>query len=230
MDVSSLSLHRCAAQQARAGRRRCRCRVSGRKRLCKALRIEADFGRVAARLTRRALGRRRERPTRMRVTILQIRVVHTVIFWVLSICVGYAVFSGVANRISVSTWVAVGLFLIQSVVLVVSGWTCPVTILAERQMAPWPTSSSPGGWQIASSLCVAPSSALRCASSPGGSSQDRRLHSGRSLALNTTLPNKPLQLTIRRFIRGWPRHRMQAGPSSPIRGSQLNGSVRQTSR
>ena len=71
----------------------------------------------------------------MRVTILQIKVVHTLIFWVLSICVGYALFSGVANRISVWTWVAVGLLLLESVALVVSGWTCPLTILAERQGA-----------------------------------------------------------------------------------------------
>ena len=71
----------------------------------------------------------------MKITILQIKLVHTLIFWVLSLCVVYALFSGVANRITVWTWAAVGLLLIESVVLAASGWTCPLTILAERQGA-----------------------------------------------------------------------------------------------
>jgi hypothetical protein len=71
----------------------------------------------------------------MKVTIFQIKLVHTVIFWILSLCVVYTLFSGIANRISAWTWVAVGLLLVESVVLVASGWTCPLTILAERQGA-----------------------------------------------------------------------------------------------
>ena len=72
----------------------------------------------------------------MRITIFQIKLVHTLIFWVLSACVAYALFSGVAGRIGVWTWVAVGLLGVESVVLVASGWTCPLTSLAERQGAP----------------------------------------------------------------------------------------------
>ncbi len=71
----------------------------------------------------------------MRITILQIKVVHTVIFWVLSACTVYALYSGVADRITTWTWIAVGLLLVESVVLAISGWTCPLTILAERQGA-----------------------------------------------------------------------------------------------
>jgi heme/copper-type cytochrome/quinol oxidase subunit 3 len=71
----------------------------------------------------------------VKITILQIKLVHTVIFWILSLCVLYALFSGLADRITTSTWVAVGLLLLESVVLVVSGWTCPLTLLAERQGA-----------------------------------------------------------------------------------------------
>jgi len=44
------------AQQARAVRRRSAAWYRGAIGLCEALRIEAHFGRVAARLTRRALG------------------------------------------------------------------------------------------------------------------------------------------------------------------------------
>jgi hypothetical protein len=71
----------------------------------------------------------------LRITIFQIKLVHTLIFWVLSLCVAYALFSGVADRITVWTWVTVGLLLVESVVLLASGWTCPLTILAERQGA-----------------------------------------------------------------------------------------------
>jgi hypothetical protein len=71
----------------------------------------------------------------LKVTILQIKVVHTVIFWVLSACVAYSLYSGVVGRLTAWTWVAVGLLLVESVVLAVSGWTCPLTILAERQGA-----------------------------------------------------------------------------------------------
>ncbi len=64
-----------------------------------------------------------------------IKLVHTLIFWLLSLCVAYALFSAVADRITVWTWVAVGLVFVESVVLAVSGWTCPLTILAERRGA-----------------------------------------------------------------------------------------------
>lgn len=69
------------------------------------------------------------------MTIFQIKLVHTIIFWLLSLCVGYALFSGLAGRITTWTWVAVGLLLVESLVLAVSGWTCPLTLLAERRGA-----------------------------------------------------------------------------------------------
>ena len=71
----------------------------------------------------------------MKVTLFQIKLVHTLIFWILSLCVLYALYSGVAGRITVWTWVAVGLLVLESTVLVVSGWTCPLTILAEQRGA-----------------------------------------------------------------------------------------------
>jgi hypothetical protein len=71
----------------------------------------------------------------VKVTILQIKVLHTLIFWVLSFCVVYALYSGIVGRLTPWTWAAVGLLLVESVVLVASGWTCPLTLLAERQGA-----------------------------------------------------------------------------------------------
>jgi hypothetical protein len=71
----------------------------------------------------------------LRVTIFQIKVAHTVIFWVLSLCVLFALYSGFTGRVTVWTWAAVGLLLVESAVLAVSGWICPLTLLAERQGA-----------------------------------------------------------------------------------------------
>jgi len=72
----------------------------------------------------------------LRITIFQIKLVHTIIFWVLSFCVAYALFSGIFDRITIWTWAAIGMLLVESVVLAAAGWICPLTILAERQGAP----------------------------------------------------------------------------------------------
>ncbi len=77
----------------------------------------------------------RNRPEGSRVTIFQIKLCHTFIFWILSLCVVYALFSGLGDRITAWTGVAVGLLLVESVVLAASGWKCPLTILAERRGA-----------------------------------------------------------------------------------------------
>lgn len=71
----------------------------------------------------------------MRITILRIKLVHTVIFWILGLGTVYALFCGLADRVTTWTWAAVALLFVESVVLAVSGWTCPLTILAERRGA-----------------------------------------------------------------------------------------------
>jgi len=72
----------------------------------------------------------------LRATIFQIKLVHSLIFWVLSLCVAYALYSGIVDRTTTWTWVAVGLLSVEGVVLVASGWACPLTVLAERQGSP----------------------------------------------------------------------------------------------
>jgi hypothetical protein len=67
--------------------------------------------------------------------LLVIELVHTVIFWILGACVLYALYGGLTGRITMWTWIAVGLLLVESIVLAASGWTCPLTRLAERRGA-----------------------------------------------------------------------------------------------
>jgi hypothetical protein len=71
----------------------------------------------------------------LKITLSQIKLVHTAIFWVLSSCVVYALFSGVTDRITNWTWFAVGAVILEGVVLLAFGGTCPLTLLAERQGA-----------------------------------------------------------------------------------------------
>lgn len=68
----------------------------------------------------------------MKLTFFHVKLVHTLIFWLLSACVVVVLLSGIADRVTTWTWIAVGLVALESIVLAVSGWTCPLTLLAER--------------------------------------------------------------------------------------------------
>jgi hypothetical protein len=68
----------------------------------------------------------------VKLTVFHIKVIHTLIFWLLSGCVFYVLVGGIANHVTKWTWLAIGLVSLESVVLAASGWTCPLTVLAER--------------------------------------------------------------------------------------------------
>jgi len=65
-------------------------------------------------------------------SIAFIKVVHTVIFFFLSGCVGMVLYSAIADRITPGTWVAFGLVCIEGAVLVSNGWRCPLATYTER--------------------------------------------------------------------------------------------------
>jgi hypothetical protein len=68
----------------------------------------------------------------MRLTVFHVKLVHTLIFAVLSACVIYIVISGSINRITLWTWVAIVAIVIEGLVLAGSGGRCPLTAVAER--------------------------------------------------------------------------------------------------
>ena len=68
----------------------------------------------------------------MRLTVTHVKVVHTVIFVVLSCCVLYVLVSGALNRITRWTWVAVVAVVAEGFVLAASRGKCPLTSVAER--------------------------------------------------------------------------------------------------
>ncbi len=65
-------------------------------------------------------------------SIIFIKSIHTIIFVLLSGCVGYVLYSGIMDHLSVFTWIASGLIVLEGVVLVANGWRCPLTTYAEK--------------------------------------------------------------------------------------------------
>lgn len=68
----------------------------------------------------------------MRLTILHVKLVHTLVFVVLSACVLYVLASGALDRITPWTWGAIAAIVVEGVVLAASGGRCPLTAVAER--------------------------------------------------------------------------------------------------
>jgi hypothetical protein len=68
----------------------------------------------------------------MRLTVLHVKLVHTLIFVVLSACVLYIIVSGALDRITAWTWAAIAAIVVEGLVLAASGGTCPLTRVAER--------------------------------------------------------------------------------------------------
>ena len=68
----------------------------------------------------------------MRLTIFHIKMIHTVIFAVLSVCVIYILVSGAFDRVNAWTWVAMVAIVIEGLVLLACGGKCPLTVVAER--------------------------------------------------------------------------------------------------
>src|SRR5690348_671874 len=68
----------------------------------------------------------------MRLTAVHVKVIHTLIFALLSGCVLYVLASGVFNRITFWTWGAALAIVVEGLVLFASGGRCPLTGVAER--------------------------------------------------------------------------------------------------
>lgn len=65
-------------------------------------------------------------------SIVFIKSVHTVIFLFMSGALAVLLYEVIIDKITILTWIAVALFLIEGVVLIASGWKCPLTSYAER--------------------------------------------------------------------------------------------------
>lgn len=81
------------------------------------------------------LGRPRRASSGVRLSLTQIKVVHTIAFFVLSGCVVVVLYSGASNTITAWTWGSVLMIVGEGIALASCGGKCPLTVLAERQGA-----------------------------------------------------------------------------------------------
>jgi hypothetical protein len=65
-------------------------------------------------------------------SIVFIKSVHIVIGIALSGGLAVLLYEAIVDKITILTWIAVALFLVEGVVLIANGWKCPLTSYAER--------------------------------------------------------------------------------------------------
>lgn len=64
--------------------------------------------------------------------LLTIKIVHTLIWLFFVIVIFYILYSGIANRVTLFTWIAIGLIVMEGVVLLVFKMFCPLTLMARQ--------------------------------------------------------------------------------------------------
>ncbi len=64
--------------------------------------------------------------------LLYIKLIHTIIWTFFVLVIFYILFAGIFNRINVYTFIAIGLVMIEGLILLLFGWRRPLTVLGEK--------------------------------------------------------------------------------------------------
>jgi len=64
--------------------------------------------------------------------LFTIKLIHTLIWAFLVAIIFYVLYSGIANRITYWTWVAIALVITEGIVLLIFKMYCPLTLIAKR--------------------------------------------------------------------------------------------------
>jgi hypothetical protein len=64
--------------------------------------------------------------------LIATKLLHTAIWAFFVAVVGYVVYCGIANDITRYTWIAAGLVIVEGLVLLVFGGSCPLTLIARK--------------------------------------------------------------------------------------------------
>ena len=65
-------------------------------------------------------------------SVYVIKLAHSIIFFVLSALLIAFIYEVATNQITFISWVASSLFLAEGIVLLINGWRCPLTAIAEK--------------------------------------------------------------------------------------------------
>ena len=69
--------------------------------------------------------------------LIVIKFAHTLIWVVMVFAIFYTVYAGVVDRLDVYLWFAVGLIILEVVVLSLNNWVCPFTNMAKKYLDDW---------------------------------------------------------------------------------------------
>ena len=64
--------------------------------------------------------------------LITIKLLHTLIWVVLASATVYVLYSGLFGRITVYTWIAIAMIILEGVVLLLFRWSCPLTVIARK--------------------------------------------------------------------------------------------------
>ncbi len=64
--------------------------------------------------------------------LLCIKLFHTIIWAFFVLVIFYILFAGVFDKINVYTFIAIGLVVIEGVILLLFGWRCPLTVVGKK--------------------------------------------------------------------------------------------------
>lgn len=68
----------------------------------------------------------------MNKQLVTIKLIHTIIWLILSSAIFYIFYTGLFNRVTIYTWIAIGLIVLEGIILMFFKWTCPLTVVARR--------------------------------------------------------------------------------------------------
>jgi hypothetical protein len=71
----------------------------------------------------------------MNPSATQIRILHSLIFFIMMGLLIYALYSAISNQMTHWTWIAIGLIFVEGLILLYFNWRCPLTIWAENRGA-----------------------------------------------------------------------------------------------
>lgn len=64
--------------------------------------------------------------------LIFIKIIHTLIWLFFVLIIFYILYCGIANRISIFTWISIGLVISEGIVLLIFKMYCPLTIVARK--------------------------------------------------------------------------------------------------
>lgn len=71
----------------------------------------------------------------MKPNVFHIKLIHSSLFFILSIGVVIVLYGGITGHINSLTWTAEAVVLVEGIILLMNDWKCPLTKLAEKRGA-----------------------------------------------------------------------------------------------